>query len=187
MNGAELLIKTARAAGVEVCFTNAGTTEIPIVTGLDSQPGIKAILGYKTNESPARLSQDTAEAIANSMSGQISTLIVPNDNQLAECNGSEIAAPQFSFSPVSADAIEKAVQLLRSHYRTALLLGGRALRQRGLQAAARIQAATDFDGYLYLPHLQLSVLSELVHSSHPFGGRSSGGRSFDCGQCDYLL
>ena len=165
MNGAELLIKTARAAGVEVCFTNAGTTEIPIVTGLDSQPGIKAILGlfegvctgaadgygrildkpamvllhlgpgfangianlhnarraktplltiigehatwhraadpplamniealastvsgwYKTNESPARLSQDTAEAIANSMSGQISTLIVPNDNQLAEC------------------------------------------------------------------------------------------------------
>jgi acetolactate synthase-1/2/3 large subunit len=98
---------------------------------------------YKTNELPASLSHDTAEAIGSTMYGQISTLIVPNDNQLADCSGSEIAAPQFSFGPVNLNAIEKAVELLRSHHRTALLLGGRALRQRGLQAAARIQAVAE--------------------------------------------
>src|ERR1039458_6873066 len=195
MNGAELLIKTAVEAGIEVCFANAGTTEIPIAAGLDSQPGIKAVLGlfegvctgaadgygrmldkpamvllhlgpgfangianlhnarraktpilniigehatwhraadrplamniealagtvsgwYKTNESPAELSQDMATAICSSMFGQISTLIVPNDNQLAECTGSEIVAPQFSFDPIRSDDIEKAIKLLRTH------------------------------------------------------------------------
>jgi len=45
MNGAEFLVKTARRAGIEVCFANAGTTEIPIAMALDSEPGIKAVLG----------------------------------------------------------------------------------------------------------------------------------------------
>ncbi len=45
MNGAELLVKTAVGAGVEVCFANPGTTELPIVTALDTMPGIKAFLG----------------------------------------------------------------------------------------------------------------------------------------------
>jgi len=45
MNGADLLVKTAVAKGVEVCFANAGTTEIPIVTALDSTPGIRVYLG----------------------------------------------------------------------------------------------------------------------------------------------
>ena len=45
MNGAELLVKTAVGVGVEVCFANPGTTELPIVTALDTMPGIKAFLG----------------------------------------------------------------------------------------------------------------------------------------------
>ncbi len=45
MNGAELLVKTAIASGVEVCFANPGTTEMPIVLALDSIPGIRAFLG----------------------------------------------------------------------------------------------------------------------------------------------
>ena len=45
MNGAELLVRTAVEAGVEVCFANAGTTELPIVRALDTMPGIKAFLG----------------------------------------------------------------------------------------------------------------------------------------------
>lgn len=225
MNGAEFLTKTAVRAGIEVCFANAGTTEIPIVLALDSEPGIKAILGlfegvctgaadgygrmldkpaltllhlgpgfangianlhnarrakapllnligehatwhrtadapitmdieslastvsgwYKTSESPVSLSQDLAEAVAASKYGQISTLIVPNDHQLAEVTGGEIATPLFSFESVSSDAIDKAVQLLRTHHKTGLIMGGRALRQRGLQAAARIKAATGCD------------------------------------------
>ena len=45
MNGAELVIKTALAAGIEICFANVGTTEIPLVAALDTTPGIRAVLG----------------------------------------------------------------------------------------------------------------------------------------------
>ena len=45
MNGAESLIRTAVAAGVEVCFANPGTTEMPLVVALDTVPGIRAVLG----------------------------------------------------------------------------------------------------------------------------------------------
>ena len=45
VNGAELLVRTAVASGVEACFANAGTTEIPIVMALDSIPGIRVYLG----------------------------------------------------------------------------------------------------------------------------------------------
>ena len=45
MNGAESLIRTAIAAGVEVCFANPGTTEMPLVAALDSADGLRPILG----------------------------------------------------------------------------------------------------------------------------------------------
>ncbi len=45
MNGAELLLKTAVVAGIEVCFANAGTTELPIVAAFDSTPGIHPVMG----------------------------------------------------------------------------------------------------------------------------------------------
>jgi len=45
MNGAEALLRTAAAAGVQVCFANPGTTELPLVAGLDRVPQIRAVLG----------------------------------------------------------------------------------------------------------------------------------------------
>ena len=45
MNGADSLIATALEAGVEVCLANPGTTEIQLVTALDSVPGIRPVLG----------------------------------------------------------------------------------------------------------------------------------------------
>jgi acetolactate synthase-1/2/3 large subunit len=45
MNGAESLVRTALAAGVEVCFANPGTTEIALVAALDAVEGMRAILG----------------------------------------------------------------------------------------------------------------------------------------------
>ncbi|MFF2654950.1 acetolactate synthase large subunit [Streptomyces sp. NPDC058045] len=43
--GAEVLVETAAASGVEVCFANPGTTEMPLVSALDSVPGVRAVLG----------------------------------------------------------------------------------------------------------------------------------------------
>src|SRR5208337_2854860 len=45
MNGAESLIRTAIAAGVEVCFANPGTTEMPLVAALDASDGLRPVLG----------------------------------------------------------------------------------------------------------------------------------------------
>ncbi len=45
MNGAECLMRTAAAAGIEICFANPGTTEMPLVTALDAVPEVRAVLG----------------------------------------------------------------------------------------------------------------------------------------------
>lgn len=43
--GAASLVRTAVHAGVEVCFANPGTTEMPIVAALDHEPGMRVVLG----------------------------------------------------------------------------------------------------------------------------------------------
>ena len=45
MNGASCVIKAAKDAGIEVCFANPGTTELPLVVALDSVGGVRPILG----------------------------------------------------------------------------------------------------------------------------------------------
>jgi acetolactate synthase-1/2/3 large subunit len=44
MNGAEALIRTALASGVDVCFANPGTTEMHLVAALDAAPGMRSVL-----------------------------------------------------------------------------------------------------------------------------------------------
>ncbi len=44
MNGAQALIKTLADAGVEVCFTNPGTSEMHFVAALDTEPRLRAVL-----------------------------------------------------------------------------------------------------------------------------------------------
>ncbi len=43
-NGAQALMKTLVDSGVEVCFTNPGTSEMHFVAALDSEPGMRAVL-----------------------------------------------------------------------------------------------------------------------------------------------
>ena len=45
MNGAESLVRTLVASGVEVCFTNPGTSEMHFVAALDRVEGMRSILG----------------------------------------------------------------------------------------------------------------------------------------------
>lgn len=45
MNGAESLVRTLVAGGVDVCFTNPGTSEMHFVAALDSIPGMRCVLG----------------------------------------------------------------------------------------------------------------------------------------------
>jgi acetolactate synthase-1/2/3 large subunit len=105
-----------------------------------------AVSGWqRTNASAGDISGDTADAIAAALAGQISSLIVPHNHQLSECSERAVIKSRFSFAPVDAGEIEKTVQLLRSGRKTALMIGRRALRKSGLNAAARIKAAAGCD------------------------------------------
>jgi acetolactate synthase-1/2/3 large subunit len=225
MNGAEILLKTAAHCGIEVCFTNPGTTELPLVSAFDSIAGIRPVLGLfegcctgaadgyaRMTDKPAMtllhlgpglayglanlhnakrahtpvvniigehatwhrpydpplamdieeltdsvsgwqctttavqsLSHNTADAIAAALQGQVATLIVPHDCQWSEVSDEKIVQPQATSSKIDTDCLGRAAKYLAADKKAALILGGRALRKRGLQAAGRIKAITGCD------------------------------------------
>ena len=49
MNGAESLVHTLLASGVDTCFTNPGTSEMHFVAALDRIPGMRCVLGLQEN------------------------------------------------------------------------------------------------------------------------------------------
>jgi len=222
MNGAEILLKTAVQGGVEVCFTNPGTTELPLVAAFITVPGIRPVLGLfegccsgaadgygrmtgnpamtlfhlgpglgnavanlhnarrartpvfnvigdhaswhrdadapltmdiaslaatvsewtHTAGSVKTLSQDTAQGITAARQGAGASLILPQDVQWENLPDPEITSLMPRAETFHMNAIEKAATLLKSKKKCALILGGSALRARGLQHASRIAAAT---------------------------------------------
>jgi acetolactate synthase-1/2/3 large subunit len=224
MNGAESLMRTAASAGIEVCFANPGTTEMPLVTALDTVSGVRAVLGLfegvctgaadgygrmadrpaltllhlgpgfangianlhnarrarspivnligdqptwhlefdaplssdiqslaapvsawvRTAKSSGELSGDVAEAIAvaGRPPGRVSTLIVPVDCQWGEAEAPAARRPVERPEPFRGDAVDGARRALSGSGPGVLLLGGWALRARGLRAAARIATTT---------------------------------------------
>jgi acetolactate synthase I/II/III large subunit len=224
MNGAEALLRTAAAGGVELCFANPGTTEMPLVAALDRVAGIRAVLalfegvctgaadGYgrmkgrpaltllhlgpglgngvanlhnarrartpivnlvgdhatwhigadapltsdiaslagtvsgfvRTTKAPEELAADGAAAIAASLKppGQVATLIVPADCQWEPAPGPVRPLPVPVPAAVGESALAGSLAALRSGAPTLLLLGGRALSETGLRAAAAVAEAS---------------------------------------------
>ncbi len=222
-NGAQALMKTLVDAGVEVCFTNPGTSEMHFVAALDSEPKMKAVLalfegvatgaadGYarmadkpaatllhlgcglgnglanlhnarkgkvpvvnivgdhatyhvqydaqlqsdietvarnvspgfvRTSKSTAELSQDVADAVvaARGYPGSVATLILPADVSWGE-GAVPCEVPPQPKAPVAADEVVNAIaDAIRTGQKTALLLGGRSLREPSLMAAAKLAA-----------------------------------------------
>jgi acetolactate synthase-1/2/3 large subunit len=94
---------------------------------------------WRTNKSAQDIPSDIADAVTATQLGQVATLIVPHDYQLAECDGQQVKELGSPFDPLESNSIEKAASRLRSFRKVLLMLGGRALREPGLKAAARIQ------------------------------------------------
>jgi acetolactate synthase-1/2/3 large subunit len=99
----------------------------------------------RTSARTDELPRDAAEAIAAAIGppGQVATLILPAD--VSWSDGAVPAPPPSLAAPpvASGEAVEAAARALRDGgKKTALLLGGRVLRERGLVAAARVAAAT---------------------------------------------
>jgi acetolactate synthase-1/2/3 large subunit len=98
----------------------------------------------RTSQSTEALSRDAAEAVAAAQGppGQVATLILPADVSWGE--GAEPAPVLPSAAPpvASAQTVSAAATALTGGQRTAMLLGGRGLREDALLAAARVASVT---------------------------------------------
>jgi acetolactate synthase-1/2/3 large subunit len=98
----------------------------------------------RTSQSTSQLCFDAAEAVATSMGppGQVATLILPADVSWSDGG---VPAPRLPVTPPpvnSDEAVAAIARVLQGGGRNALLLGGRALREPALMAAARVAAST---------------------------------------------
>ena len=98
----------------------------------------------RTCAATEQLAADAAEAVAVAAGppAQISTLILPADVSWGE-GATAVDAPPVTTGPSAAeDVVEKIANALKSGEKTALLLGGRVLREEGLRAASKIAEKT---------------------------------------------
>lgn len=100
---------------------------------------------YRRSARADDVAQDAADAISAACGppGRIATLVLPADASWSEAPAFTIAhdAVRARAGLVAHESVEEAASLLRSK-RSALLLGGPALRRDGLAAAAAIAEAT---------------------------------------------
>jgi acetolactate synthase-1/2/3 large subunit len=223
MNGAEKLLEALVASGVEVCFSNPGTSEMQLVSAIGNNKGMRAILclfegvvtgaadGYarmsdkpaltllhvgsgfsngmanlhnarrahvplvnivgdhatyhlqydapltsdvpahanisshwvKVSDSADDLAASGAEAVQASLtgSGKIATLIAPANHAWEDAHKTVAARPAPSMQRACESNLAAVVTALKSGKNTALLLGGRALREESLALAGRIAKA----------------------------------------------
>ena len=98
----------------------------------------------RTSRKTEELARDAVEAItaATGPPNAVATLIVPAD--VSWQDGAESVAPPrpAASQAASGETIEMVARAIRGGHRSGILLGGKALREPGLVAAARIAAAT---------------------------------------------
>src|SRR5215471_4475156 len=135
MNGAESLVRTLVKGGVDVCFTNPGTSEMHFVAALDRVEGMRCVLGlfegvvtgaadgyFRMKGTPASTllhlgpgPADGAAAIAAARSAppQIATLILPADTAWNEADGIAEVPAETQRPSYSPQAVEAAAKILR--------------------------------------------------------------------------
>jgi len=100
---------------------------------------------YRSTARADDVAADAADAVAAALGppGCVATLVLPADASWSESTQGP-CAPRAVGRPaaVPADTVEEAAKALRSSERSALLLGGTALRAEGLRAASRVATAT---------------------------------------------
>jgi acetolactate synthase-1/2/3 large subunit len=104
---------------------------------------------HRTPTTVDTLSTDTTDAITASLSGMVASLIVPHDLQSSPFDGdlpSGTAGSDQSDSPLlDIPSIDRAAAGLSAKGRSVIILGGHALKEDGMKAAARIRDRTGCD------------------------------------------
>src|SRR5439155_16093863 len=98
----------------------------------------------RSSARPADVGADAADSVAAAMGppGQVATLIVPADVSWLDGGCVAPPRPRGERSAVAGDVLDGVVAALRSGEPCVLLLGGSAVRARGLVAASRVAKAT---------------------------------------------
>jgi acetolactate synthase-1/2/3 large subunit len=147
-NGLANLHNARRAHSPVVCIVGAHATghvryDAPLQSDIEAVA--RTVSGWVHTSGTARdVASDAMRAVAASFAqgGQVATLVLPADVSWSE--GGTPAAPRPVPPPDTAgeDAVRAAADTIRSGSAPMLLLGGRALTERGLRAASRIAVAT---------------------------------------------
>ncbi|WP_181275553.1 acetolactate synthase large subunit [Brevibacterium oceani] len=137
----------ARASIVNIIGDHAGYhrgLDAPLTS--DIEGALRPFSNWvRTSPSANSIAADAADAIGYSLPGRISSLILPADtawNDADEYHGppTAVVPTPDPTDPAVVDAA--AARLKDAGRRTAILLGGRALRTEQLEAAAQVAAAT---------------------------------------------
>ncbi|HUY21458.1 MAG TPA: acetolactate synthase large subunit [Acidimicrobiales bacterium] len=99
---------------------------------------------FRAASSPGDLARDAADAVQEAFGppAGVATLVVPADVSWEEAGDPVSARPGPVLRTVADDAVAEAARALRGGAPTVLLVGGAAVRRRGLVAAGRVAAAT---------------------------------------------
>ncbi len=99
---------------------------------------------FRASTTAGAVAADTAAAVAGALGppGGVATLVVPADLSWQEAGEPAAAEARPVLRPVGVDAVGEAAKALRSGEPAVLLVGGAAVRGRGLVAAGRVANAT---------------------------------------------
>jgi acetolactate synthase-1/2/3 large subunit len=158
MNGAESLVRTLVACGIDTCFANPGTSEMHFVAALDRVPGIRCVLalfeGVATGAADgyARMTKKPAATLLHCGPGLANGLSNLHNARRARVPILNIVGDQATYHrpfdpPLAADT-EGLARSVSAWTRIA-----RRVETVGLDAAAAVQAVRGSDdiGTLILP------------------------------------
>jgi acetolactate synthase-1/2/3 large subunit len=99
---------------------------------------------FRSSASPDDLAADAVDAVQGALGppGAVATLVVPADLSWREAGDPAAGSPRRVLRTVADDVVAGAAKALRSGEPAVLLVGGEAVRARGLVAASRIANAT---------------------------------------------
>jgi acetolactate synthase-1/2/3 large subunit len=99
---------------------------------------------FRSSATPHTLAADAVDAVQGAMGapGGVATLVVPADLSWQEAGDPATGHPRRVLETAGADVVAEAAKALRSGEPAVLLVGGDAVRARGLVAASRIANAT---------------------------------------------
>jgi acetolactate synthase I/II/III large subunit len=143
-NGLANLHNARRAHSPVVVIVGAHATghvryDAPLQSDIESLA--RTVSGWvHTCGTTRELAQDAMRAVAAARAGQIATLVLPADVSWSDGGALAVGRPVVPPAAVDKDQVSAVAALAGG--RVMLMLGGKALTERGLRAASRISAAT---------------------------------------------